>query len=139
MNVKFISDIFIGRQKNAGKKAIQIAVELQRAMDAVVIQRGEVDDKLSDPNATAQTLFELNNVREALVEKERRYEVRQHAIVEKLGQDDLEELRKQKNSEFVNTRVNAHALATRIRQKMRGRRFELDRIERSLRTAANGM
>lgn len=55
-----------------------------------------------------------------------------------LGVDDRVQLKRLANNPFISARMNARALKIRLRQKLRSRKFELDRLERSFRHQVNG-
>jgi hypothetical protein len=55
-----------------------------------------------------------------------------------LGVSEKEDLRKLVNSAFLRIRMNARALKQRIRDRLRQRKFELERLERSYRHTVNG-
>ncbi|THH15529.1 hypothetical protein EUX98_g9451, partial [Antrodiella citrinella] len=101
-----------------------------------------LDAKMSAPNdlsnaISGEMMLELNASRAQLVVSQERYELRKLSVMSKLGEVELKELQQIKTSEYLTCHVNAHALCTRIVHRMRNRRFELDRLERSYRTAVN--
>ena len=55
-----------------------------------------------------------------------------------LGVDAKNQLRHLINSPFLTKKMNARALKTRIRERLRSRKFELDRLERSYRKQRSG-
>jgi hypothetical protein len=57
---------------------------------------------------------------------------------EALGITDLRRLKSLENNKFIGLRMNAHALKRRLRDRLRSRKFELDRVERSCRRLLNG-
>jgi hypothetical protein len=58
--------------------------------------------------------------------------------IQALGVDDRLDLRKLTNDVFLRLRMNARALKKRIRDRLRQRKFELERLERAYRVSANG-
>lgn len=54
-----------------------------------------------------------------------------------LGVDERAELSRLSRSKFLQLRMNALALKQRIRDRLRQRKFELDRLERSYRQTVN--
>jgi hypothetical protein len=58
---------------------------------------------------------------------------------EALGVDERLDLRKLTNDLFLRLRMNARALKKRIRDRLRQRKFELERLERAYRASVNGM
>lgn len=55
-----------------------------------------------------------------------------------LGVKQRQEFRHLLNSPFLNKKMNARALKMRIRERLRSRKFELDRLERSYRKQRSG-
>ena len=55
-----------------------------------------------------------------------------------LGVDEQADLRKLRNDAFLRLRMNALALKQRLRDRLRQRKFEIERLERSYRRSANG-
>lgn len=55
-----------------------------------------------------------------------------------LGINELESLAELSRSPFLQLRLNARALKKRIRDRLRHRKFELERLERSYRYNMNG-
>jgi hypothetical protein len=55
-----------------------------------------------------------------------------------LGVGQRTALRRIQNDIFLQLRVNARGLKTRIRDRLRQRKFELERLERSYRHVING-
>lgn len=56
----------------------------------------------------------------------------------KLGIPDTALLNKLKNNAFLRSRMNALALKQRLRDKLRQRKFEIEKLERSYRRTVNG-
>jgi hypothetical protein len=54
-----------------------------------------------------------------------------------LGIGDKAELEKMKKDVYLTVRLNARAVKTRIRDRLRQRKFELERLERSYRASIN--
>ena len=131
-------DLFVEQSKTAGEKAILRVLELQRGIDAINESLGQVSEKLLDDKTSLEALSELRTQNSTLSAKKARLEVAKAAEESKLGLSDQAELDKLRKDEFVNCRVNAYALVSRIRSRMIDRRFEMDRLERSYRTTVNG-
>jgi hypothetical protein len=55
-----------------------------------------------------------------------------------LGAEAKADLAKMKKDLYLTVRLNARAVKTRIRDRLRQRKFELERLERSYRTSING-
>ncbi|KAJ3816805.1 hypothetical protein F5880DRAFT_1512329, partial [Lentinula raphanica] len=113
---------FSGQSKEAGRKAIENALRLKKACDTLVERIAKAEEILSDAHAEAYEIAEgetqlpalrekLSETRSALVREER-----------KLG-----------GSPFINLRMNARAIKTRLRSRLAARKFERDRVERTFR------
>jgi vacuolar-type H+-ATPase subunit E/Vma4 len=57
---------------------------------------------------------------------------------EALGVDAQLDLQQLTNNAFLRLRMNARALKQRIRDRLRQRKFELERLERAYRVSTNG-
>jgi hypothetical protein len=53
--------------------------------------------------------------------------------------EDKVNLEKMKKDIYLTVRLNALAIKTRIRDRLRQRKFELERLERSYRATVNGV
>jgi hypothetical protein len=73
---------------------------------------------------------------------ERRHLVRLEAAVSRkrvqLGMEGRQHLQRLRDSRYLQVRVEALALKTRIRERVRQRKFELERLERAYRQAIHG-
>ena len=56
-----------------------------------------------------------------------------------LGVSEKAQLRRLKNNEFLQVKLNARAVKTRLRNRLHQRKFELERLERSYRQTLSGM
>jgi hypothetical protein len=56
-----------------------------------------------------------------------------------LGVDDQADLKKLQQNTFLRIRMNALALKERIRDRLRQRKFEIEKLERNYRHSTNGM
>jgi hypothetical protein len=56
-----------------------------------------------------------------------------------LGTEDKVNLERMKKDIYLTVRLNALAIKTRIRDRLRQRKFELERLERSYRATVNGV
>ncbi|KAJ7605716.1 hypothetical protein DFH06DRAFT_947610, partial [Mycena polygramma] len=70
----------------------------------------------------------LSNARAALTKLEEKLRRKEDA----LGVDDTRQLKKMAKSKFLEYRMNARALKKRLRDLLRARKFERDRIERTV-------
>ncbi|KAJ3978980.1 hypothetical protein F5890DRAFT_1421989 [Lentinula detonsa] len=123
--------------RNAGKKAVEGAIQLRRARDTLLESQKRLESIVTDvsyePYEIAEAEIELPVVREKLLKVQstlRTCELR-------LGVEGMRDYRRLASSQFFRERMNACALKTRICQRLRARKFERDRIERSFRRQMN--
>ncbi len=67
-----------------------------------------------------------------------KYEATIKLKLTQLGVQDRQDYENLKTDKFLQLRMNARALKMRIRQRLRERKFELERLERTYRNAVNG-
>lgn len=122
-----------GQSKNAGKKALEEALRLRRAVDESNAQISRLEDIVSDPYAedflVAEATDNLPKARSKL--QGHRAVLRRLELA--LGVEEHKTYRHLTNSEFIRLRMNARAVKTCLRDRLRSRKFELDRVERSVR------
>ncbi|KAJ3709548.1 hypothetical protein C8R42DRAFT_533420, partial [Lentinula raphanica] len=125
------------QSQTAGKKAIESTIQLRRARDtsAETLKRMEaiIADPLSEPYEIAEAESELASVKEKLVKLQNQL----RASESRLGVEGMQDYRRLASSSFVRDRMNACALKARICQRLRARKFERDRVERSFRRQTN--
>ena len=78
--------------------------------------------------------MEYQTAAEALTAAEIKLKQREAA----LGVAENQELKRLASSEYIRLRMNARALKRRLRDRLRSRKFELDKVERSFRRLVNG-
>ncbi|TFK60259.1 hypothetical protein BDN72DRAFT_779639 [Pluteus cervinus] len=125
------------RSQNAGRKAVEETLRLQTVRDSsketvAVIQR-ELVKSTGDAPTFATIALELQQASHNLQLAEKRLQQKRAT----LGFDDEEELQELIDSKFLQVRMNALAIKTRLRDKLRSRKFELDRVEREFRKQRN--
>jgi hypothetical protein len=84
---------------------------------------------------------DLAELRLELEDQRSRFERLRESIRRKqnaLGVDERTDLARLQGSKYLQHQVNALALKTRIRDRLRQRKFELERLERAYRQSANG-
>jgi hypothetical protein len=120
-----------GQSKNAGKNAVEAALYLHKGRDALKSRVSELEDVIADGSAAfyqiADAELELERLRPKLTNTQSEL-LRQECA---LGIDGMSQYRHLVSSPFLQARMNALAIKTRLREKLRARKFELDRIERS--------
>ncbi|KAF7364466.1 hypothetical protein MSAN_01108000 [Mycena sanguinolenta] len=117
------------RKKNAGKHAVEEVIRLRKAVKILEARIQHLEDVLIEGDTAdaamaegdLQTAWEkLSRTKDAMNRKE-----------QALGVQDRKTLQHLKNSKFITARMNARALKYRVREKLRNRKFELDRVERT--------
>ncbi|KAJ7688715.1 hypothetical protein B0H17DRAFT_1202793 [Mycena rosella] len=126
------------RSKNKGQQAVN-AVMLMRT--ALKIRRTQVTQirhrfldavQEEDPDAAVYEV-ELAATEEALTTAARHL----HNKEEALGVSQRQALHNLATSQYLHLRMNARALKRRLRDRLRSRKFELDKVERSFRRLVN--
>jgi hypothetical protein len=120
----------LGQSKNAGKSAIEEILALIETKESLQKEIQELDKILAGDNGD---VLELADQRATAVEHMERLKALIMKKHQYLGVDGQQSLAKLKASKFLQKRVNALALKTRIRKRLRDRKFELDRLERAYR------
>ncbi|KAJ3713069.1 hypothetical protein C8R42DRAFT_593707 [Lentinula raphanica] len=118
---------------NQAKSAVEEALRLQKARDVaqehVDDLRRRIIDMSSETWDVATAELELQSAVETLRKAQRRVTKKEDA----LGVDAKHQLGSLIKSPFLTKKMNARALKMRIRECLRSRKFELDRLERSYR------
>ncbi|KII90299.1 hypothetical protein PLICRDRAFT_78542, partial [Plicaturopsis crispa FD-325 SS-3] len=127
------------RSKNKGKLAVEKIIALQKseaeyreaesALEAQLMGEYDVDVDVGD------VADQLSIVRNKMAEVSANIRSR----ISALGATERSNLRLLATNEYVRVRMNARALKKRIRDRLRQRKFELERLERAYRHTVNGM
>jgi hypothetical protein len=126
-----------GRSKNKGRQAVQAILLLN---DAVEHQRKAVM-KL-EGRLAADTLDDVGGLSEQLQDARRHLVSLEQGLHRKktmLGVNEQADLHRLHNDAFLRLRMNALALKQRLRDRLRQRKFEIERLERSYSHNANSM
>ncbi|KAG6805080.1 hypothetical protein H0H92_000781, partial [Tricholoma furcatifolium] len=126
------------QSRQAGRNAVTELLRLRETREELKAQiheltvtlAAELDMLLHDHAEMMTDLRELKNRLKELQATIRRKE-------NVLGVDDHAKLQTLVNSPYIATMVNALAVKQRLRDKLRSRKFELDRVERSFRKQVN--
>ncbi|KAJ3792235.1 hypothetical protein GGU11DRAFT_819089 [Lentinula aff. detonsa] len=121
------------RSKNLGKSAMEEVIRIRKSRDMLTEKVSHLREIIINPStptwdvATAELKLQtanelLSKVQAKLASKERALGERQHV-----------QLRTLVKSTYINKRMNALALLTRICERLHSRKFELDRLEHSYR------
>lgn len=122
-----------GRSKNQGRTAVEEVLRLRKACEAQQEHVLELQRLISNPSSDAYSYaIATTRIQEAKrtltgLQSRRRGKERQ------LGVDQAAELSRLVNNPYFSLRMNAMALKTRLRDKLRSRKFELDPVERMAR------
>jgi len=130
---------FEGRSKDLGKRAVEEVIALQETLSVqkktVDVMEATLVDGLDnyDGDVTEfvvvleETRAKASRMRETLRRKKMA-----------LGVDGRLNLRRLTDNTFLRLRMNARALKKRVRDRLRQRKFELERLERAYRHTSNG-
>ncbi|KAF8059310.1 hypothetical protein FPV67DRAFT_1426412 [Lyophyllum atratum] len=125
------------RSKNQGKNAVEEAIRLRKARDILQQRVTNLEDEILDPSADTVAISgveaQLAIARPKLHDTELRLKHQERA----LGVDDRAELIQLLGNSFIAARMNALALKVRLCERLRARKFEMDRVERSFRKQVN--
>ncbi|KAG6812422.1 hypothetical protein H0H93_013833, partial [Arthromyces matolae] len=118
--------------------AVEEILRLEDVQNKLKARANECDSILDDTStpvdelADAQT--ELASIRERINKSKENIRRKRRA----LGFNDLQRLDRLRNDPYIAKRVNALALKHRLKERLRARKFELDRVERAYRNQVNG-
>ncbi|KAF8957681.1 hypothetical protein BDZ97DRAFT_1669429 [Flammula alnicola] len=125
------------QSKHKGRDAVQKAMRLRKARDILKGQVHKLEDVISDDlsedYAIAEAELRLPEVRERFEKAAAQVKAAENG----LGVDERAKLKQLANNPFISTRMNTRALKIRLRERLRSRKFELDRLERSFRHQVN--
>ncbi|KAF7965169.1 hypothetical protein HWV62_45272 [Athelia sp. TMB] len=124
------------QSKNKGNQAIQAVLTLDASIASEHATIRGIQASYSQPSVDIIAAHEaLENARSHL----KRLETARAQKFSKLGVDESAALVSLKSNKYLNARMNALALKQRLRDRLRQRKFELERLERSYRNTANEM
>lgn len=124
------------RSKKAGQRAIEDILALQDLVSTYRHEENTLQAELLDDDVAVQEIQEkLSETRRVRAETESRIK----RLRSKLAIDGRLNLLRLTQDKYVQLRMNASSLRTRIIQRSRERRFELERLQQSYRNAMNGM
>ncbi|KAG6822788.1 hypothetical protein H0H92_012597, partial [Tricholoma furcatifolium] len=118
------------QSKNAGRDAVEHFMELRKARDILKERVAELLGAMTTGGSDAvEAELELEDARNAL----KRHETTLRAKYRALGIDQRHRLEKLISNKYYGVLINARAAKKRLRDRLRMRKFELDRLERSFR------
>ncbi|KAJ7615590.1 hypothetical protein DFH06DRAFT_1145826 [Mycena polygramma] len=119
------------RTKNAGKLAVEEVVRRRKALivlkERVKSLEEVILDVMSDNVDVEVAAGDLAEAKAKLAKSQASLKLKEAA----LGVNDRQILKNLTNSPYIQARMNARALKCRLREKLRSRKFELDRVERN--------
>lgn len=127
------------QDKTLGERAVADVLRLVKARDSLIRQIADLEKKIS--NLTTP-LYEVTDAEDELPNLRATLAKYQHDIIvkkKKLGVNNLQTLNRQLKNPFFATRLKALAIKSRIRERLRQRRFELQPLQRDPRRKALGM
>ncbi|KAJ7430688.1 hypothetical protein B0H11DRAFT_2391891 [Mycena galericulata] len=121
------------RAKNAAKIAVEEALRLRKVLGVLKAKVQTLEERIVEDELDAvdmdMAIRDLNQAKEKLQTCQDTVRRKEAA----LGVDDRHRLTNLVNSAYIQARMNARALKFRLRAKLRARKFELDRVERTFR------
>jgi hypothetical protein len=141
IQIVFIQSQFLwpGRSHNKGKQAIEVILTLGKTLDNYNAAIDNLEALLlDDAQNTIDTVdvdTQLHEYRLKVVKVTKTLQRKKAA----LGIEDQQNLSRLKQNEYLRVRMNALALKKRIRDRLRNRKFELERLERSYRHTLNSV
>ncbi|KAJ7821848.1 hypothetical protein B0H13DRAFT_2241700 [Mycena leptocephala] len=117
------------RTRNAGKIAIEEVLRLRKVWVVLRARVRGCEEAILDPTADLADIEIATQDLQIATAKLRKHEATLRAKEAALGVADKQMLRHLLKSEYIRCRMNARALKYRIREKLRGRKFELERVD----------
>jgi hypothetical protein len=116
----------IGQSRRAGAKAVEEVALLLAAYKASKTTLGDLTNLAQDTNELDQDLEALRSETQSRTEEAfKRYQQKRKM----LGVDGRLSLEKLRDSPYLQLRMNAQLLKRRIRDRLRHRKFELEKLE----------
>ena len=109
-------------------------MELKQTIDALRQEEAGLATDIINGESADEAQMRLASLRE----DRSRFETRLKNMKRALGVDGRLKLDKLLKNRYIQLRMNAQALRTRIVRKLRDRKFELERLERAYRNVLNG-
>jgi hypothetical protein len=131
-----IYGLYSGRSKNLGRKAIEEVQTLQLTLNSYISTVAELEGKLTNDDSD-----DLVNIAMALQNAQDKAKQVTNILARKrkaLGVDGRLSLKTLSSSRFLQLRMSARALKSRIRDRLRQRKFELSLLERAYRHGSSG-
>lgn len=124
-----------GRSKKAGQQAVETLLNARKQRDVLEKRVEKLEDEVAKGRATAAMRVDLQLYEDQMTELKEKIAQRER----ELGRVSNFQLSLVRNSKFFDLRMTARVLKGRLRNRIIQRKMEFARIERPLRTQANGM
>lgn len=128
----------IGQSKHHGKTAVEEAMRLRDNRDVKRRRVRDLEETIVSPLAQRFEVVAAQSALEEAINMRDKAEAAVGQAEQKLGVHALVQLRQLLNNPFIIARMNALAVKLRLRERLRARKFELERLERSFRKQTNG-
>lgn len=128
--------VLLGRSRDPAKKIIERILEQRKVVETYLKEENDLVSRLSKSTSSA---FEKQEALLVVQAKRRKLEDSISQSTHQLGVADAAELLQFTNNAFLHLCLNARSIKMRLRQRLRERKFELERLERCYRNALNGM
>ncbi|KAG6913221.1 hypothetical protein DXG01_008640, partial [Tephrocybe rancida] len=135
--VKTQTKLLLRQSWNAGKDAVKELIQLRETRDGLKKRQRDYDTLIEAENTPADEYIEAKTELESVCLRLRELTAKIRDKQFALGVADRVRLEKLLNDPFLAARMNALALKQRLRDRLRSRKFELDRLERSFRKQVN--
>lgn len=129
------SDFSPGQLHNAGRSALEKAIEVQKKTEYLVQQIQRLEKELTKDLVNADEILEEIQKTRTTLQSQRAELVHQKAA---LGVQDLRRLQSAAMVQYFSTRLNARAVKERLRHRLIQRRFTIEDLERKRRNNASG-
>ena len=127
-----------GRSQYAGRRAVEAILLLEKTLASHKRRINQLEQQLRKESGTLDAVdaeIMLNEDRASYARVKESIRCRRA----KLGVGQRIALQKLKDDIFLQMKVNARAVKTQLRERLRQRKFELDRFERTYRNSLNGV
>ncbi|KIM34886.1 hypothetical protein M413DRAFT_32940 [Hebeloma cylindrosporum] len=125
------------RSKNLGKKAVEEVIRLQKLHATLTSRVETLLAVISDATSPEYMILDVENKYNGALAASEHTSALLRQKERALGPFERQHLRQLAKSPYLRNRMNVLALKIRLRDKLRGRKFELERLERTFRKQVN--
>jgi hypothetical protein len=125
-----------GRSHDAANQAIDAILALEKRLKEVENRAKDLENELAKPGVNSDILdisIDLSESHSTITRLSNLIRIKRSS----LGVSEKSRIRRLKDNEFLRVKLNARAVKTRLRDRLRHRKFELERLERSYRQTMN--